>query len=82
MGIAVGALDLEDAIAELEDRDVEGTATEVVDGDLLFFLLLAEPVGERRRGGLVDDALDLEARNLAGVLGRLPLSVVEVRRAP
>ena len=43
-------------------------------------LLLVEAVGERRRGRLVDDALDVEAGDAAGVLGRLALRVVEVRR--
>ena len=77
--VAVGRLDLEDAVAELEDRDVEGAAAEVVDGDLLV-LLLVEAVGERRRRRLVDDPLDLEARDPPGVLGRLALRVVEVGR--
>jgi hypothetical protein len=39
VGVTVGGLDLEDAVAELEDGDVEGTATEVVDDDLLFLFL-------------------------------------------
>ena len=72
-------LDLEDALAELEDRDVERAAAEVVDGDLLV-VLLVEAVGERRRGRLVDDPADLEAGDPAGVLGRLALGVVEVGR--
>src|ERR687891_199535 len=41
--------------------------------------LLVEPVGQRGRGRLVDDALDLEAGDAAGVLGGLALVVVEVR---
>jgi hypothetical protein len=41
---------------------------------------LADPVGQRRRGGLVHDAHDLEPRDAAGVPRRLPLGVVEVRR--
>ena len=78
--VAVGGLDLDDALADLEDRDVEGAAAEVVDRDGLV-LLLVEAVGQRRRGGLVDDAQDVEPGDLAGVLGRLALRVVEVGRA-
>ena len=77
--VAVGRLDLEDALAELEDRDVERAAAEVVDGDLLVALLV-ETVGQGRRGRLVDDPLDVEAGDPAGVLGRLALGVVEVGR--
>ncbi len=77
--VAVGGLDLEDALAELEDRDVEGAAAQVVDGDLLVALLV-QAVGQGRRGRLVDDPLDVEAGDPAGVLGRLALGVVEVGR--
>ena len=76
--VAVGRDDLHDVVADLEDRDVERAAAEVVDGDDLV-VLLVEAVGERGRGRLVDDALDLEAGDLAGVLGGLALGVVEVR---
>ena len=78
-GVAVGRLDLEDPVAELEDGDVEGAAAEVEDGDLLV-LLLVQAVGQRRGGRLVDDAQHVEAGDLAGVLGRLALGVVEVGR--
>ena len=78
--VAGGRDDLEDAArADLEDRDVERAAAEVVDGDRLLDVL-AEPVGQRGRRRLVDDADDVEPGNLAGVLGGLPLVVVEVRR--
>ena len=77
--VAVGRLHFDDAFADLEDRDVERAAAEVVDGDQLFFLLV-EPVGQRRRGRLVDDAHHLEAGDLARLLRGLTLRVVEVRR--
>ena len=77
--VAVGRLHLDDAFAHFEHRDVERAAAEVVDGDRLV-LLLVEAVGERRRGRLVDDAQHVQAGDLAGVLRRLPLRVVEVRR--
>ena len=73
-----GRLDLEHAVADLEHRHVERAAAEVEDEDRLVGLLV-EAVGERGRGRLVDDALDVEAGDAAGVLGRLALVVVEVR---
>jgi ribosomal protein L12E/L44/L45/RPP1/RPP2 len=39
VGVAVGRDDLHDVVADLEDRDVEGAAAEVVDrDDLVLFL--------------------------------------------
>src|SRR5690606_33062348 len=56
-----------------------GAAAEVEDQNGLVALLV-EPVRQRGRGRLVDDAQDLEAGDLAGVLRRLALGVVEVGR--
>ena len=77
--VAVRGAHLEHALAQLEDRDVERAATEVVDGDLLV-LLLVEAVGQRGRGRLVDDPLHVEPGDPPGVLRRLALGVVEVGR--
>ena len=41
-------------------------------------VVLLHAISEGGSGGLVDDALDLEARDLTSVLGRLALGVVEV----
>ena len=78
MGVAVGRLDFEDAVADVEDRNIEGAAAEVVDRHGLIGFLV-QTVGERRRRRLVDDAEHFQPRDLAGVLGRLTLRVVEVR---
>ena len=83
-GVAVGREHLELALAidlgDLDDRDVEGAAAQVVHGDLAIAALLVEAIGQRRRGRLVDDALDVEAGDAAGVLGGLALRVVEIGR--
>ena len=74
-----GRLDLDDALADLEQGHVERAATEVEDEDGLV-VALVEAVGQRGRGRLVDDAAHVEARDLAGLLGGLALGVGEVRR--
>ncbi len=79
-GVAGGGAHLEDALRQLEDRDVEGAAPQVVDGDDLVVVAAVEAVGERRRRRLVEDAQHVEAGDLAGVLGRLALRIVEVGR--
>ena len=78
VGVAVGGLDLEHAVADLEHRHVERAAAEVEHEDRLVGALLVEAVGERGRGRLVDDAQHLEAGDLAGLLGGGALGVVEV----
>ena len=63
-GVAIGRLDLEHAVADLENRDVERAAAEIVDRDLAAALLL-QAVGERGRGRLVDDAQHVEPGDAA-----------------
>ncbi len=64
-GVAVGREHLELPLAvdlgDLDDRDVEGAAAQVIHGDLAIRPLLVEPVGERRGGRLVDDALHVQS---------------------
>ena len=77
VGIAVGGFHFDDAVAYFEDGDVEGAAAEIVHGDG-FVGLLIETVGQRGRGRLIDDALDVQTGDFARVFGGLALGVVEV----
>ena len=77
--VAVGGEDLEHAVGQIEQGHVEGAAAEVEDEDLLLLVLLVQTIGERGGRGLVDDALNVEAGDAAGVLGGLTLGVIEVR---
>jgi hypothetical protein len=79
VGVARGRPDLHDPVADVQDAHVEGPPAEVEDHHGLV-LALVEPVGEGGRGRLVDDPQDLKAGDPPGVLGRLPLGVVEVGR--
>ena len=75
--VAVGGDDFEDSVMQLEDRDVEGAAAQVVDGDDAV-LLLVESVGQGSGGRLIDQAEDFEAGDAARVFRGLALGVVEI----
>ena len=79
MGVAVGGLDFDDAFAHFEDRDIEGTAAEVVDRNGFVFLFV-QTVSQRGRSRLVNDALHIQPGDFACVLGGLTLRVVEICR--
>merc|ERR1719191_1556138 len=77
--VAVGRHNLEDAVVDRKQRNVERATAKVVDKDVLLGLLV-KTVRDGRGSGLVDNAENLKARNRSGILGRLALRVVEVRR--
>ncbi len=77
--VATGGQHLVDTIAQLEDRDIEGASTEVVDGHLAL-RGFGHAVGERRGRRLVQNALDVEAGDSSGIPCCLPLRIVEVGR--
>ena len=77
--IAVGGLHFHDARADFQYGNVERAAAQVVHRDR-FVALLIQPIRQRRRGRLVDDANHFEAGNFACLFRGLPLRVVEVRR--
>ncbi|MBT9163727.1 MAG: hypothetical protein DDT24_00647 [Chloroflexi bacterium] len=79
MGIAIDSLHLERAITQLQDRDIERSASEVVHRDGLI-LLLIQTIGHRGCGGLVDYAKHIESGDNSRILGRLALAVVEISR--
>ncbi|KAL3186443.1 hypothetical protein MRX96_027486 [Rhipicephalus microplus] len=80
VGVARRGSDLEHGtLVDGQHRDVEGAASEVEDEDVpLASQVLVQSVGESSCGRLVDDAQHVETRNGTGVLGGLPLRVVEV----
>lgn len=79
VGITVGGLDLEHTLLDLQNGDIEGTTTKVIDGNDTVGLLL-QTVGKGSGSRLVNDTEDVKASNLTGILGSLALGVVEVGR--
>ena len=78
--VAVRGFHLEDAVAQLEDRDIERTAAQVIHGDLHVARLLIHTVSQRCGRRLVDDTAHLQACDLARLLRSLTLRVGEVGR--
>ena len=66
------------SVTEFQNRYIECTAAEVVYGHLHIVLLLVHTVGQRGCGRLVDDTLNLQARDLTGFFRGLSLRVAEV----
>jgi len=82
--VAVGSQYFELVLAvdfsDLDDRHVEGTATQVVDDHGVVALGLVHAVGQCGCGWFVDDAFYVETCDATGILGGLALAVVEVGR--
>ena len=78
-GITVSRFDFEYAITQFEDGDIEGTATEVKNGNFLFALFV-QTIGQRSGSRLVDDTQNFKTCDLSGVLSGLTLGVVKVSR--
>ena len=70
--VTIGRLHLEHAVANLEDGNVEGAATKVIDYDQAGFALV-ETIGQSGSRRLVDDAEHFKAGDLACILGGLTL---------
>jgi hypothetical protein len=64
----------------LEDRDIEGATTEIVDGDDLGLAVLVQSICESGGRRFVNYPENIETSNLSSVLGGLSLGVVEVGR--
>ena len=79
MRVAVGGYDFKDAVMQLENRNVERAAAEVVNGDDAV-LAFVESIGKCSRGGFVDKTKNVKPGNAPGVFGGLTLRVVEVCR--
>ena len=78
MRVAVGGEHFKNAVMQLQNRDVEGAAAEVIYGDGSF-LALVESIGQCRRGWLIDQPQDFKSGDSPRVTRCLSLCVVEIR---
>ena len=71
---------LHDTVIEFKNRYVKGTAAQVKHEKARAVGTLLQSVGQRRRCGLIDQALNLDAGQFAGKARRMALGITEVRR--
>ena len=79
MSVDIGRLYLEYTLAQLQNGDIKCSTAEIEYSDLFIFLLV-KAVGQRRRGGFVDNTPHIQTGDLAGILGGLALGIVEIGR--
>lgn len=64
VSVTGGGLDLEDTLLDGQERNIEGTTTEIEDQNVALTLgLLVKSVGDGSSRGLVDDSEDIETRD-------------------
>lgn len=79
MRVSIGGFYLEYAIPNFQDGYIKGSSAQVEYGDLLIVLLI-QPVCQGCRRRFIDDPLDVQSCDLAGILCGLALAVVEIGR--
>lgn len=60
MSIAVGRNDLEDTIVDSQQRNIEGTTSQVKDQDVLLSILLVQSISDGGGRRLVDDTHNVQ----------------------
>ena len=79
-GISVCGQDPEYAVVKFQDRDIECSAAEVVNGDSRAITESVQAVSQGCGSRLVDDSFDRKSSEFAGSLGGLALQIIKVCR--
>ena len=70
--VAIRRNDFDDVVADFQDRDIERTTTEVIDGDRFVFFLV-QAIGKCSGRRFVDDTTDVETGDFTSIFRRLTL---------
>ncbi len=77
ISVTICWFNLYNAFANFEYRNVKGSATQVVDGNLFLFLLV-HAVGKCGSSWLIYYPEDIQTRNSAGIFSSLSLAVIKI----
>src|SRR5699024_11492222 len=70
---------LDDTVADLDDRNIERTAAEIIYHDILLFLVV-KSVSQCSRRRLVDDTFYIKSCDLTSILCSLALCIIKICR--
>ncbi|MNZ48798.1 NAD-specific glutamate dehydrogenase [compost metagenome] len=77
--VAAGGQDFEDTAGQAQNRNIEGTAAQVVNGDQAFGMLV-QAISHSGSSRLIEQTQHIQAGQLGRILGGLTLSVIEIGR--
>lgn len=79
VSVTCSCLHCEDTTTDVEQRNIEGSSTEIEDQNVLLrFRLTIQTVRDGSGSGLVDDTEDVEASDETSILSCQTLRVIEV----
>ena len=79
VGVTSGGFDGEHSTADIEERHIKSSSTQVEDEDILLrFCLSVETVSNSSGSGLVDDTEDFESSDGTGIFSGKTLRIVEI----
>ena len=78
MSITIGCQDLKNSIINRQDTDIKCTTTKVKNKDVLLPTLLIKTVGNGSSCWFIDYSRNIQTSDYTGILGCLPLSIIEV----
>merc|ERR1712064_250111 len=78
MSVTGGGLNFKNAIFNSQDRNIEGSSSQIEDQNIFLSFFFIQPVCDSGGGGLIDDTSDVEAGNSSGIFSGLSLRVIEI----
>jgi hypothetical protein len=78
VSVTICGENLKHSVINGQDTDIKSTTTKVKYKDVLLTTLLIKTVGNSSSSRFVDDSSNIEPSNNTGILGSLPLSIIEV----
>ncbi|KNC26343.1 hypothetical protein FF38_01805 [Lucilia cuprina] len=78
VSVTVGSNYFKDTVIDGQQGNIEGTATQIEDQNVLFTFLLVQTVSNSSGSGFVNDTHNIQTSNDASILGSLTLSIIKV----